>query len=468
VGRKKPLPLLEKVRITDIAAEGKALARVNDRVVFVPLAIPGDVVDIQVRKKRKAFYEGYITQWHEYSSMRQKPVCAHFGVCGGCKWQMLPYAEQLKFKEQQVNDQLVRIGKVTDLNLMPIIGAQSSEFYRNKLEFTFSNKRWLTQDEIDTAEGIKNRNAVGFHVPGLFDKVVDVRECHLQADPSNAIRNSIRQFAEDHEYSFFDLREQSGLLRNLIIRTTSTDETMVILSFYDDDKNCREAILNHILEEFPAITSLNYVVNKKRNDTILDQEIVCFAGRDHIREEMEGLQFIIGPKSFYQTNSQQAHELYKVTREFAGLSGTETVYDLYTGTGTIANFLARSVKHIIGIETVPEAIADAKKNAENNGIKNASFLVGDMKDVFNADLFTEYGLPDVVVLDPPRAGIHQNVVDVLLAAEPGKIVYVSCNPATQARDILLLSQKYEVVKAQPVDMFPHTHHVENVSLLIKK
>ncbi len=467
MGRKKQLPLLEQVTITDIAAEGKALARIDNRVVFVPMAVPGDIVDIQVRKKRKGYFEGQVVKLHKPSTLRQEPVCEHFGVCGGCKWQMLPYAEQLKFKEQQVIDQLTRIGQIQEPEVNHILGNKTSEYYRNKLEFTFSNKRWLTKEEIDTGEGIENRDALGFHVPGLFDKVVDINTCYLQQDPSNAIRNLVRNFALQQGMSFFDLREQKGLLRNLIIRIASTGEIMVIIAFFDDDKEKRERLLDHVANSFPEITSLNYVINQKKNDTILDQEIICYAGRNHIREEMEGLSFIIGPKSFYQTNSVQAYELYKVARDFAELTGEETVYDLYTGTGTIANFLASKAGHVVGIETVPEAIEDAKANAKLNSIKNADFVVGDMKDVFNEKLFDQYGLPDIIVLDPPRAGIHQNVVDVLITAKPKRIVYVSCNPATQARDINLLSSHYKLEKAQPVDMFPHTHHVENVALLTK-
>jgi 23S rRNA (uracil1939-C5)-methyltransferase len=468
VGRKKQLPLLERITITDIAAEGKAIARTDNRVVFVAMAVPGDVVDIQVRKKRKGFFEGQVVKMHEQSEIRQEPVCEHFGVCGGCKWQMLPYAEQLKFKEKQVRDQLSRIGHIQDPPVQAIMGAKESEYYRNKLEFTFSNKRWLTHEEISSQDGIENRNALGFHVPGLFDKVVDIKKCFLQQDPSNAIRIAVSDFAQNNGLSFFDLREQTGMLRNLIIRTASTGEVMVIVAFFENDQARREMLMNHLHTAFPEITSLNYVINQKRNDTILDQDIICFAGSDHIREEMEGLSFKIGPKSFYQTNSDQAYELYKVAREFADLSGEEIVYDLYTGTGTIANFLASKAKRVIGIETVPEAIGDARLNAENNGISNTDFVVGDMKDVFNESLFNKYGLPDVVVLDPPRAGIHQNVVDVLIKARPKRIVYVSCNPATQARDISLMSQFYYVEKVQPVDMFPHTHHVENVALLTHK
>lgn len=451
-----------------MGAEGKALGRVGDKVVFVTHAVPGDVVDIQVRRKRKSYLEGFITQYHQYADLRQEPVCRHFGVCGGCKWQMLPYEKQIEQKEKQVKDQLERIGGFRNLPVSPILGSAQSEFYRNKLEFTFSNKRWLTQDEIEHQEDITKREALGFHIPGMFDKVLDIDKCWLQPDPSNGIRNYIRAYALENGLSFFDLREQTGLLRNLIIRTSSNGELMVILSVAEDDHETITRLLNHLIQEFPQITSLNYVINQKKNDTILDQEIVCFAGRDHIFEEMEGLRFKIGPKSFYQTNSHQAFELYKVARDFAGLTGHEVVYDLYTGTGTIANFIARKAKKVVGIETVPEAIEDARVNAQLNGIDNTEFLVGDMKDILTPDLFNQYGYPDVIILDPPRAGLHANVVEVLKKAGAPKIVYVSCNPATQARDLALMADRYTIEKVQPVDMFPHTHHVENVVLLSLK
>jgi 23S rRNA (uracil1939-C5)-methyltransferase len=462
VVKRKKYPLLKNVEIIDIGAEGKALARWENKVVFVTQAVPGDIVDIQIKRKRKSFLEGIITDYRSYSAMRQDPVCSHFGVCGGCKWQMLPYEKQLAQKEKQVRDQLQRIGGFRDLKVERILGSHKTEFYRNKLEYTFSNKRWLTNQEVDQQTEILQRNALGFHVPGLFDKVVDIDKCWLQKDPSNQIRNSIKDYALEYGLSFFDLREQAGLLRNLIIRTSSTGELMVILSFFEDNDHEIRSLLDHLRDRFPEITSLNYVVNQKKNDTILDQEIICYSGRDHIFEEMEGLNFKIGPKSFYQTNSEQAYELYKIARNYAQLSGVEVVYDLYTGTGTIANFLASSSRKVIGIETVPEAISDARQNAQINGIQNAEFLVGDMKDVFTEDLFKIHGHPDVVILDPPRAGIHSNVLEVLLKGRAKRIVYVSCNPATQARDLAVLATAYSIEKVQPVDMFPHTHHVENV------
>lgn len=454
--------------ISDVGAEGKAIAKLENKVVFVTGAVPGDVVDVQIKRKRKSYMEGRVVKFHTYSSNRQKAVCEHFGVCGGCKWQMLPYSDQISYKEKQVKDQLERIGGFKDLKIEPILGAKQSEFYRNKLEFTFSNKRWLTEDEIKVGTQFKERNALGFHIPGLFDKIVDITKCWLQADPSNQIRNAVKSFALKEDLTFFDIREQVGLLRNLIIRTSSTGETMVILSFFEDNMEAIKSLLDHIKESFPEITSLQYVINRKKNDTILDQEIICYYGRDHIFEKMEDLTFKIGPKSFYQTNSDQAYELYKIVRQFADLKGDEIVYDLYTGTGTIANFMASQAKKVLGIETIPEAIDDAKVNAGLNGIENTEFLVGDMKDVFNEALFTKYGRPDLVILDPPRAGIHENVVIALKKAKAEKIIYVSCNPGTQARDLAMLAELYTIDAVQAVDMFPHTHHVENVVKLILK
>lgn len=462
MARRNKYPLLENVLISDIGAEGKALARLENKVVFVSGAIPGDVVDIQVKRKRKSFMEGRVVRFHTYSPDRQEAVCEHFGVCGGCKWQMLPYADQISFKQKQVKDQLERIGGFKGLEVKPIMGSKQSEFYRNKLEFTFSNKRWLTESEIKVDREFKDRDALGFHIPGLFDKIVDIKKCWLQPDPSNEIRNAVKNFALEHNLNFFDIREQVGLLRNLIIRTASTGEVMVIVSFFEDNTGAIKALMDHLVDKFPDITSLQYVVNQKKNDTILDQKIICYHGRDHIFEKMEELKFKIGPKSFYQTNSSQAYELYKVARDFADFEGNETVYDLYTGTGTIANFMASKVKKVIGIETVPEAIDDARVNAELNGIKNAEFVVGDMKDVFNDTLFEKHGRPDVIILDPPRAGIHENVLVALKKAKAKKIIYISCNPATQARDLALLADLYTIEAVQPVDMFPHTHHVENV------
>ncbi len=468
LGKRRKYPLLEDLLITGIGSEGKALARVDEKVVFVPMVVPGDVVDVQVVRKRKSFMEGRLVKIKKFSSLRQKPVCDYFGVCGGCKWQMLPYEEQLKVKQQQVVDQLSRIGKFDLPEIREILGSENSEFYRNKLEFTFSNKRWLTEDEVRTDKDYDHRNAVGFHVPGLFDKVVDIEKCWLQEEPSNQIRNTIREYALENSLEFFDLREQHGLLRNLIIRTSSNGELMVILSFFRNDKEDIDELLSFLDKEFPMITSLQYVVNSKANDTILDQDIIVFKGKDHIVEEMGDLKFKVGPKSFYQTNSAQAERLYQCAAEFAELTGEEVVYDLYTGTGTIANYLAGKARKVIGVELVPEAIEDAKMNSELNGITNTVFVVGDMKDVMNQEFFEANGNPDVLILDPPRAGLHEKVITTILEVEPERIVYVSCNPATQARDVTLLAGKYDVLDVQPVDMFPHTHHVENVMKLRRK
>jgi 23S rRNA (uracil1939-C5)-methyltransferase len=468
VGRKKEMPLLEKVRITDIGAEGNALARVDNLVVFVPMLVPGDVVDIKVRKKRRKYLEGSVVRFHEYSPDRIKPVCKHFGVCGGCKWQHLPYDLQLKFKEKQVTDNLSRIGKVHLNDVLPIIGSSDIYSYRNKLEFTFSDKRWLTREEIISDGDFEKEDALGFHIPGLFDKVLDIRECHLQPDPSNAIRDAVRRYAHRKSLQFFNLRQQSGFLRNLIIRNTRDGKVMVIVVFFLDEKERREGLLDYLASEFPQISSLFYIINSKKNDSLTDQEAVFYKGDDHLVEEMEGLKFRIGPKSFYQTNSNQALRLYQVALDFAGLTGNEIVYDLYTGTGTIANFVAGSAKKVIGIEYVQEAINDAIFNSEMNGIKNTEFYSGDLKDVLTEQFMDIHGHPDVVITDPPRAGMHEDVVKNILDVSPSKIVYVSCNPSTQARDILLLSVKFEVVKVQPVDMFPHTHHVENVVLMKRK
>lgn len=461
-------PLYENVTITDIGAEGKALARVNDMVVFTTHVVPGDVVDLQVTKKRKNYQEARVVTIHEKSADRVEAFCDHFGVCGGCKWQYLPYEKQLFYKQKQVVDQLKRLGKIELPELMPILGSEKNTFYRNKLEFSFSNKRWLSFEEMDLEIEPKNKNALGFHIPRMFDKIIDINKCWLQPDPSNAIRNFIREYALDNELSFFDIRQQEGFLRNIIIRTASTGESMLIVSFFTDDVEKREGLLNAILQEFPDLVSLMYVINMKGNDTITDQEIILFRGADHIFEAMEGLKFKIGPKSFYQTNSEQAYELYKVTRDFAELTGAEVVYDLYTGTGTIANFVASKAKKVVGIEYVPEAIEDAKINSSINKIENTSFFAGDMKDVLNDDFINEHGTPDVIITDPPRAGMHEDVVNTILKVLPVRVVYVSCNPASQARDLALMDEKYEVAKVQPVDMFPHTHHVENVVLLTRK
>ena len=466
---KKSLPLLEQVTITDVAAEGKAIAKVNDMVIFVPFVAPGDVVDIQLTRKKNSYAEGKAVHFHSYSPHRVEPFCQHFGVCGGCKWQHIPYEDQLKYKQKQVLDNLTRIGKVQPEEVLPILGSAKTTFYRNKLEFTFSNKKWLTEEEVKSGVTPDTWNGVGFHIPTLFDKVLDIQKCWLQDDISNRIRNCIKAYCLSYEgYPFFDLRNQEGFIRTLMIRTASTGDLMVVVVFFHEDQERREALLSHVAEQFPEITSLLYVINGKCNDTITDQEVIVFKGKDHIIEEMEGLHFKVGPKSFYQTNSEQAYNLYKVARSFAGLTGNELVYDLYTGTGTIANFVARQSKQVIGIEYVPEAIEDAKVNASLNGLENTLFYAGDMKDILTADFIQQHGRPDVIITDPPRAGMHDDVIKTILAAEPKRVVYVSCNPATQARDLSLLDVKYALKKVQPVDMFPHTHHVENVVLLEKR
>ncbi|VAW21415.1 RNA methyltransferase, TrmA family [hydrothermal vent metagenome] len=466
--RNRKKPFYEKVEITDIGAEGKSIAKVNDIVVFTSYVIPGDIVDLQVTRKKKRYQEARVNKIHTYSKDRVDAFCEHFGICGGCKWQFLPYVKQLYYKQKQVAGQLSRISKVELPPVSPIIGSEKDTFYRNKLEFTFSNDRWLLDKEVNSeSEGIEKR-ALGFHVPGMFSKVVTINKCWLQPSPSNEVRNFIYKYAATNNLDFFDIKNQEGFLRTIIIRTTSVGEVMLIVTFYKEGKQPREALLRAIKNEFPQITSLLYVINGKGNDTITDQEVKVFSGAAHIWEEMEGLRFKIGPKSFFQTNSTQAYELYKVTRSFAGLSGNEVVYDLYTGTGTIANFIARHAKKVVGVEYVPEAIEDAKINSAANNINNTSFFAGDIKDILNPDFFAKQGSPDVVITDPPRAGMHAGVINTILDALPEKIVYVSCNPSTQARDIALLDEKYSVRKIQPVDMFPHTHHVENVVLLEKK
>ncbi|MBR3626691.1 MAG: 23S rRNA (uracil(1939)-C(5))-methyltransferase RlmD [Bacteroidaceae bacterium] len=469
--KRKELPLLEKVLITDVAAEGKAIARVNDLVVFVPYVVPGDVVDLQLRRKKHSYAEAEAVKYHEYSEKRAVPFCEHYGVCGGCVWQILPYEEQLKYKQKQVFDALTRIGKVELPEITPIIGSEKTQCYRNKLEFTFSNKRWLTREEV--ASGVDfERNAVGFHITGAFDKVLPIEKCWLQDDICNQIRNAIRDYALEHNYTFIDLRQHTSMMRNLIIRTASTGELMVIVvARVEGNAEMQRflTLMEFVKQTFPQITSLQYVINNKVNDAIGDLEVMLYSGRDHIFEEMEGLRFKIGPKSFYQTNSEQAYQLYKVARNFAQLTGDELVYDLYTGTGTIANFVSRQARKVIGIEYVPEAIEDAKVNSAVNGIENTLFYAGDMKDILTDDFIAAHGQPDVIITDPPRAGMHPDVINVILNAAPQRIVYVSCNPATQARDLQLLDAKYSVKAVQPVDMFPQTHHVENVVLLeIKK
>ena len=472
--KKKELPLLEQITITDVAAEGKALARVNDMVVFVPYVVPGDVVDLQVKRKKHSYAEAVAVKFHEYSPLRSEPFCKHFGVCGGCKWQCLKYEDQLRYKQKQVTDNLVRIGKIELPEISPILGSELTERYRNKLEFTFSNKRWLTQEEVEKDFKYDQMNAVGFHIPGAFDKVLAIDECHLMDDICNRIRNGVRDYAYEQGLTFFDLRSQEGMLRNMMIRIAEDENDrsikglMVVMQFKivaPEEEVQMKQLLQFMVDTWPEITSLIYVINNKCNDTIGDLPIHVFKGDDHIIEEMEGLKFKVGSKSFYQTNSRQAYNLYKVAREFAGLTGDELVYDLYTGTGTIANFVSRKARQVIGIEYVPEAIEDAKVNSAINGIDNTLFFAGDMKDILNQEFINQYGRPDVIITDPPRAGMHNDVIDTILFAEPRRIVYVSCNPATQARDLSLLDVKYRVTRVQPVDMFPHTHHVENVVLL---
>ena len=467
--RKKKRQVFEKVSVVDAGAKGKTIGKAPDgRVIFLTNTVPGDVVDVQTTKKRKSYFEGEATYFHTRSPKRVDPVCEHFGVCGGCKWQDMGYEHQLFYKQQEVENNLRRIGHLDLPETMPILGSKKQYFYRNKMEFSFSDSRWLTLDEINSGEEIKDKNALGFHIPGMWDKILDIKKCHLQEDPSNAIRLEIKEFAENNGLSFFNPRDQHGLLRTVMIRTSSTGEIMVMIQFFEEDQEKRSLLMDHLAATFPEITALLYVVNEKKNDTIYDQEVICYAGRDHIFEEMEGLQFKITAKSFYQTNSDQAYELYKITRDFAGLTGEELVYDLYTGTGTIAQFVAKDAKKVVGIEAVPEAIADAKANAERNNIPNVDFFVGDMKNVFNETFISTHGKPDLIITDPPRDGMHKDVVQQILNISPEKVVYVSCNSATQARDLELMKEAYEVVQVQPVDMFPQTHHVENVVLLRKR
>ena len=469
--KKKPLPLLRDIEITGYAAEGKALARVDDIVVFVPYAVPGDVVDLQVRRKKHSFMEAEIVSINKPSPLRTEPFCQHFGVCGGCKWQHVPYEEQLRMKQQQVFDQLTRIGKVELPEFRPILGSVKTREYRNKLDYGCANKRWLTSAELKDESLEKNVPAIGFHITGAFDKILPIEKCHLMDDLHNEIRNEIRDYAIKQGISFFDLRQQTGLLRDVIIRNSNTGEWLVIIQFhYDETGGEKEAkdLLQHVADKFPQITSLMYLDNQKCNDTIGDQEILTFKGKDHIFETMEDLKFKVGPKSFYQTNTEQAYHLYSVVRELAELTGKELVYDLYTGTGTIANFVARQARQVIGIEYVPEAIEDARVNSEINGIQNTLFYAGDMKDILDDDFIAKHGRPDIIITDPPRAGMHPDVVKTILRAAPERIVYVSCNPATQARDLQVLDEQYKVMVVQPVDMFPHTPHVENVVLLTKR
>ena len=466
--KKKPLPILEGVTITDVAAEGKSLARVNDMVVFVPFAVPGDVVDLQVRKKKHHYCEAEVVRFIKYSERRAEPVCQHFGICGGCKWQNLPYENQLKAKQKQVHDQLTRIGKVELPDFRPILGSEKIYEYRNKLEFSCSNKRWLTKEEVNSGVQLDHKNAIGFHITGAFDKIYPIEKCWLMDDLCNQIRNEIRDYALNNGISFFDVREQTGLLRDIMIRNSSTGEWMVLVQFKfqeQGDEQRAHDLLQHIGDRFPQITSLLYVNNQKCNDTFSDQTVEVFKGKDHITEMMDKLQFKVAAKSFYQTNTQQAFHLYEVARQLAQLTGKELVYDLYTGTGTIANFVARHAQQVIGIEYVEDAIVDAKANSRCNGIENTLFYAGDMKDILTDEFVEQHGKPDVIITDPPRAGMHPDVIQTILRAAPKRIVYVSCNPATQARDLEVLNEQYRVEAVQPVDMFPHTPHVENVVLL---
>ena len=465
MGRKKNYPLIERLEIVDVAAEGKSIGKHEGMVVFVPQVVPGDVVDIQVLRKRKNYMEGIVTNYHKFSDKRADPFCEHFGVCGGCKWQQLLYSEQLKYKQKQVTDSLERIAKVEIPEMFPIIPSDNMVHYRNKLEYTFSENRWLTEEEVNSNIEITNRKALGFHIPGRFDRVLDIHRCHLQAEPSNHIRLAIKDFTLRNNFRFFDHAKQEGFLRTLTIRNTNEGEVMVILSFHEDKADKIESLMEFIVKKFPQITSIMYVINPKGNDTLYDLDLILYHGREYITEAIGELQFKIGPKSFFQPNTTQALKLYNAARDFADLKGNETVYDLYTGIGTIALFLAKHCQHVTGIEQIPEAIEDAKNNAVINSIANASFVAGDIKNVMNDEFISTHCKPDVMFIDPPRAGMHGNVVEQVLKMMPGKVVYVSCNPATQARDIQLMSEKYELKKVQPVDMFPHTHHVENIVLM---
>lgn len=467
--RKKNKRLIfEDIEVIDAGAKGKTIGKAPDgRVIFMTNTVPGDVVDVQTTKKRKSYFEGHAINFKAHSDKRVDPVCEHFGTCGGCKWQHMGYEHQLFYKQKEVENNLKRIGHLELPATSPILGSEKQYFYRNKMEFSFSDSRWLSLEELQSDTIFEDKNALGFHIPGMWDKILNVNKCHLQADPSNAIRLETKSFAEKNEMTFFNPRNHHGMLRTLMIRTSSTGEIMVLIQFFEYHQAKRELLLNHLTETFPDITALLYVINAKQNDTIYDQEVICFSGRDHIFEEMEGLKFKINAKSFYQTNSEQAFELYKLTRELAGLTGNELVYDLYTGTGTIAQFVAKNAKKVIGIESVPEAIEDAKANAENNNIDNVEFYVGDMKNVFNDEFIAAHGKPDVIITDPPRDGMHKDVVQQLLNIGASRVVYVSCNSATQARDLELMKDMYTVVKVQPVDMFPQTHHVENIVLLEK-
>ena len=469
MGRRNKNKVFSNLEVIDAGAKGKTIAKAPDgKVIFLPNAVPGDVVDVQTFKQRKGYYEGKAITFHKYSDKRTEAVCEHFGTCGGCKWQHMDYSHQLFYKEKEVINNLTRIGHLELPKITPIMGSKEQYFYRNKMEFSFSDSRWLTVEEIASTEDLGDRNALGFHIPGMWDKILDVKKCWLQGDPSNAIRNAVKDFAIEHQIPFFNTRQQKGVLRTLMIRNSSIGELMVVIQLFKEDATNRIALLDHLKTTFPEITSLQYIINGKANDTIYDQEVICYHGRDHIFEEMEGLRFKINAKSFYQTNSDQAYNLYKITRDFAGLTGNELVYDLYTGTGTIAQFVAKNALKVIGVESVPDAISAAKENAVLNKIDNVDFFVGDMKTVFNTEFIETHGHPDVIITDPPRDGMHKDVVAQILKITPEKIVYVSCNSATQARDLALLDSVYKISKTQAVDMFPQTHHVENVVLLEKR
>ncbi|MDA9303683.1 23S rRNA (uracil(1939)-C(5))-methyltransferase RlmD [Flavobacteriaceae bacterium] len=469
MGRRNKNKVFTNLDIIDAGAKGKTIAKAPDgKVIFLPNAVPGDVVDVQTFKQRKGYYEGKAITFHKYSDKRTEAVCEHFGTCGGCKWQHMGYSHQLFYKEKEVINNLTRIGHLELPKITPIMGSKEQYFYRNKMEFSFSDSRWLTVEEIASTEDLGDRNALGFHIPGMWDKILDVKKCWLQGDPSNAIRNAVKDFAIEHQIPFFNTRQQKGVLRTLMIRNSSIGELMVVIQLFNEDTTNRIALLDHLKTTFPEINSLQYIINGKANDTIYDQEVICYHGRDHIFEEMEGLRFKINAKSFYQTNSDQAYNLYKITRDFAGLTGNELVYDLYTGTGTIAQFVAKNALKVIGVESVPDAISAAKENAVLNKIGNVDFFVGDMKTVFNSEFIETHGHPDVIITDPPRDGMHKDVVAQILKITPEKIVYVSCNSATQARDLALLDSVYKISKTQAVDMFPQTHHVENVVLLEKR
>jgi 23S rRNA (uracil1939-C5)-methyltransferase len=466
--RQKKLPLIEKIEITDIGARGKAIARVDNFVTFVPNGLPGDVVDIQITRRKKSFQEGNVVRFHAYSARRTEPFCQHFGQCGGCRWQDLKYTEQLHYKQLEVTENLKRIGQLELPPVNPIKASANEKYYRNKLEYTFSNRRWLSAEEINSGDAFIDRNGLGFHVPGMFDKVIELKECHLQPGLSDKIRQEIRDYARDHGLSFYDLRNGGGLLRTLVIRNTLKGEWMVLVVFFEDDEVPRNLLLDHLQAKFPEISSLMFCINRKANDSIFDQEILLYAGKDHIMEQMEDLQFKIGPKSFFQTNTVQAIELYRKVRDMAGLQGGEVVYDLYSGTGTIGLFLARQAGKVVGIEYIDEAIRDARVNAKLNNIDNAQFFSGDIKDILTEEFVKEQGQPDVLITDPPRAGMHEDVVDVILSVSPARIVYVSCNSSTQARDLQLLSGLYKTLEIQPFDMFPQTYHVENIVLLERR